>query len=118
MSSSTLSCVPPSLSVSRRAPRARAARADALSLSSSQHDIWTPRPFLQAGGFDPKSALEAANKYTNTLIVFGRSFLATPDLVRRVKDGIELNKPDRDTFYVKGPEHTEGYTDYPFAEDK
>jgi len=36
--------------------------------------------------------------------------------VRRIKDGIEPNKPDRGTFYVKGPHETKGYTDYPFAD--
>ncbi|KPV77739.1 uncharacterized protein RHOBADRAFT_31282 [Rhodotorula graminis WP1] len=80
------------------------------------HDIWAPRTFLQAGGFTPDTAVDAARKYENTAIVFGRLFLSTPDIVRRIKDGIELNKPDRDTFYVKGPNETKGYTDYPFAE--
>lgn len=36
-----------------------------------------------------------------------------PDLVYRLKNGIELNTPDRATFYQGG---MKGYTDYPFAD--
>lgn len=41
---------------------------------------------------------------------FGRSFLANPDLPRRVALGAPLNEPQPATFYTHGPE---GYTDYP-----
>ncbi|CAN5192061.1 alkene reductase [soil metagenome] len=40
----------------------------------------------------------------------GRSFLANPDLIDRLKVGAELNEPDVATFYAPGPA---GYTDYP-----
>jgi N-ethylmaleimide reductase len=40
----------------------------------------------------------------------GRSFLANPDLIDRLKLGAELNEPDVATFYAPGPA---GYTDYP-----
>jgi len=39
--------------------------------------------------------------------------LANPDLVRRWREGLELNTPDMDTFYTPG---AHGYTDYPFAD--
>lgn len=45
--------------------------------------------------------------------VVGRNLIANPDLVRRWKDGLELNVPDQATFYAPGPK---GYTDYAFAE--
>jgi N-ethylmaleimide reductase len=44
------------------------------------------------------------------LVAFGRPFLANPDLVRRLRDGLELAQPDFDSFYTPG---AKGYTDYP-----
>ena len=38
--------------------------------------------------------------------------MANPDLANRIKNGIELAKPDMATSYTQGPE---GYTDYPPA---
>ena len=40
----------------------------------------------------------------------GRSFLANPDLIDRLRAGAELTQPDVATFYSPGPV---GYTDYP-----
>ena len=45
--------------------------------------------------------------------VVGRNLIANPDLVRRWRDGLELNVPDQTTFYAPG---AKGYTDYAFAE--
>ncbi|KAI0058462.1 hypothetical protein BV25DRAFT_1891339 [Artomyces pyxidatus] len=73
--------------------------------------IWAPRPFIAAGGFTRASALEAAER-TGDLIAFGRSFIANPDLVRRLKEDIPLAVGNRATYYADGPV---GYTDYPFA---
>lgn len=42
--------------------------------------------------------------------MFGRAFLANPDLVERFRGGAPLNEPDTETFYAFGPK---GYTDYP-----
>lgn len=41
---------------------------------------------------------------------FGQLFIANPDLVRRLRDDLPLNQPDRTTFYADG---AKGYTDYP-----
>lgn len=47
-------------------------------------------------------------------VAFGRDFIATPDLVRRIAEGAELNEPDPDTFYWDpGKDRARGYTDYP-----
>lgn len=46
------------------------------------------------------------------LVAFGVPFIANPDLVTRMKDGIGLAMPNQDTFYTPG---AEGYTDYPKA---
>ncbi|CAE6510173.1 unnamed protein product [Rhizoctonia solani] len=77
-------------------------------------EIWAPRTFLSAGGYKPESGEEAANKYGNTAIVFGRYFIANPDLPERLRKGIPLNHYDCSTFYTPGPK---GYVDYPKASE-
>ncbi|MFJ6095651.1 alkene reductase [Williamsia muralis] len=47
------------------------------------------------------------------MISFGRYYISNPDLVRRLRDGIELAEPDVNTFYTGGDS---GYIDYPEAE--
>ncbi|KAI0319173.1 NADH:flavin oxidoreductase/NADH oxidase [Amylostereum chailletii] len=76
-------------------------------------EIWGSRPLILAGGFKRQSGLETAEK-TGALIVYGRLFVANPDLVHRLRNDLPLNKANRDTFYTPGPE---GYIDYPFAEN-
>ncbi|KAG8717788.1 hypothetical protein FRC09_013660 [Ceratobasidium sp. 395] len=77
-------------------------------------EIWGDRTFLSAGGYNPESAQEAADKFTNAGIVFGRYFLANPDLPERLIKGIPLNQWNRPTFYTRG---AEGYVDYPRASE-
>lgn len=75
-------------------------------------------PVLIAGGFKPDSAHNLVDKqYPNkdVVVVFGRYFISTPDLVFRLQKGIELNPYNRDTFYL--PMQAEGYTDYPFSKE-
>ena len=43
-------------------------------------------------------------------ISFGRTFIANPDLVERIRTGAALNEWNSKTFYTQG---AEGYTDYP-----
>ncbi len=43
------------------------------------------------------------------LVAFGRAFIASPDLTRRLREGAALNKPDRMSFYGGG---AKDYTDY------
>jgi N-ethylmaleimide reductase len=66
-------------------------------------------PFILAGGFDKMSAEQALASGQADLIAMGRPFLANPDLVARLQQDQELNKPDPSTFYTPGPR---GYTDY------
>ena len=70
---------------------------------------------LVAGGFDADSAEEIVAKGIADLVVFGRSFLANPDLPKRIKRGLPLNAYDRATFYNHD---ALGYTDYPFYNDE
>ncbi|CAO3641752.1 unnamed protein product [Cunninghamella echinulata] len=77
--------------------------------------IWQG-PFIAGGNYsyDYKLAYENAEKSPNTLYSFGRSFIANPDLVERVRNQWPLNKYDRTTFYSS--EEPKGYIDYPFYE--
>ena len=81
--------------------------------------IWgNTGPVLLAGGFKPESAraaIEDKYKEYQVLVVFGRLFLANPDLVYRIKHGLALTHYNRKTFYI--PESPEGYIDYPFSEE-
>lgn len=73
-------------------------------------------PVLIAGGFNPdnvKSAVEEKYRDYNVAVVFGRHFLANPDLPFRLRHGIALQKYDRSTFYSKMT--STGYIDYPFS---
>jgi NADPH2 dehydrogenase len=80
-------------------------------------NIWD-RPVLIAGGLEPKDAAYLVDKQykdKDVVAVFGRSFIATPDLPFRIRNGIELNKYNRDTFYLaKSPV---GYIDQPFSKE-
>lgn len=66
--------------------------------------------FILAGGFNRTLAETASREDNADLIAFGRSFLANPDLVERMRRGSPLNAPDTASFYVPG---AKGYTDYP-----
>lgn len=62
------------------------------------------------GGFTRTSADAALAAGEAEAIAFGRPYIANPDLMERLRDGIPLAEPDRDTFYTGG---ARGYTDYP-----
>lgn len=85
---------------------------------TSQHDLWAPRPFFVAGGFQEDNAAEVAASMSNTVIVYGRYWISNPDLVERLRDGISFRKYDRDTFYLLGPDQPKGYIDYPNATEE
>lgn len=68
--------------------------------------------FLAAGNLNRDNALPKIETGGADLIIFGRWFIANPDLPRRLADGLELNKYDRDTFYGAEPP-SKGYVDYP-----
>ncbi|KAG2714137.1 hypothetical protein I3760_03G011700 [Carya illinoinensis] len=71
--------------------------------------------FLLVGGYDKEEGNNAIAKNRADLVVYGRHFLANPDLPWRFKLNAPLNKYNRDTFYT--PDPVVGYTDYPFLED-
>ncbi|KAF6822237.1 nadh:flavin oxidoreductase nadh oxidase family protein [Colletotrichum musicola] len=80
-------------------------------------DLWdNASPVLIAGGLDARSAAAAVDdtyKKYDVGIVFGRYFISNPDLVFRIREGIELEKYERTYFYT--PKLPTGYIDYPFS---
>ena len=51
--------------------------------------------FLAAGGFDKPLGEEAIKDGATDLVVYGRWWLANPDLPERFAEGAPLNKYDR-----------------------
>lgn len=47
-----------------------------LDRNRTQADIWSPRPLILAGGYTPELALSDAEKYKNSLVAFGRYYIA------------------------------------------
>lgn len=94
--------------------------------SSDEHrqtedSLWPARrefkgALIAAGGFNRELGNEAVSTGRADLVVYGRWFLANPDLVARFAANAALNKYDRSTFYT--PDPVVGYTDYPFLADK
>ncbi|KAI0448883.1 NADH:flavin oxidoreductase/NADH oxidase [Xylaria acuta] len=80
--------------------------------------LWNNQsPVVLAGGFLPESAVRAVDetwKDFDIVIAFGRYFISNPDLVFRLKEGIEFTKYDRSTFYT--PKKAEGYIDFPISD--
>jgi N-ethylmaleimide reductase len=62
------------------------------------------------GGFDAASAEAALASGGAEAISFGRPFIANPDLVRRLREGLPLAAANMDYAYVGD---ARGYTDYP-----
>lgn len=69
-----------------------------------------PGPLIASGGFTADTAEQLLADGAADLIAFGRTFIANPDLPKRLALGAPLNEPDRSTFYGGT---ARGYTDYP-----
>jgi NADPH2 dehydrogenase len=81
-------------------------------------DVWDNQsPVLIAGGFRSASAQTTVDddyQGKNVAIVFGRYFITNPDLVFRLKEGIEFTPYDREKFYNK---EEDGYTTWTFSKE-
>ncbi|EPQ25876.1 uncharacterized protein PFL1_06550 [Pseudozyma flocculosa PF-1] len=66
---------------------------------------------LIAGAFDARSAAEHADRHDEDVVVFGRYYIANPDLPERIRNGHPLRHWDRSTFYIPGA--AKGYVDQP-----
>lgn len=69
-----------------------------------------PGILVSAGGYTPETAIRTVASGKADAVAFGRLFIANPDLPERIKQGADLNRYDRSTFYGGG---AKGYTDYP-----
>lgn len=61
-------------------------------------------PLVLNNGFTPSSAAEAVASGEGEAVSFARHFIATPDLVRRIREGQAPEPFDRSTLYTPGPE--------------
>lgn len=66
--------------------------------------------YIANNGYTPALAAEAVADGRADLVAFGKTFIANPDLVERLRRGAPLNEPDKTTFYGGD---AKGYTDYP-----
>lgn len=66
--------------------------------------------YMANNGYDRDMAMTAIDNGAD-LVCFGRTYIANPDLAKRLEADAPLNEPNPDTFYGGG---AEGYTDYPF----
>lgn len=66
------------------------------------------------GGFDRTKAEAALTDGGATLVSFGQTYLANPDLVERMRETAPLAAPDYATVYgMPGVDPAKGYVDYP-----
>ena len=65
---------------------------------------------ITAGGYQLDSGNGVLAEGNSDLVAYGRSFIANPDLPKRLALNLPLNQYDRSTFYTQGEE---GYIDYP-----
>ena len=69
-----------------------------------------PGPIVGAGNYDLAKAERLLDAGLVDAAAFGRSFIANPDLPRRLAEGLPLNPQRPESFYGGD---AEGYTDYP-----
>ncbi|MFK7843292.1 MAG: alkene reductase [Sphingorhabdus sp.] len=84
---------------------------EGLEALSMIRDNWSG-PIITNNGLkaDSANAILAAGRAE--AVSFGRAFIANPDLVERIRDGVALAKPDYMKLYTG---EAEGYIDYPRA---
>ncbi|KAI0123283.1 NADH:flavin oxidoreductase/NADH oxidase family protein-like protein [Xylariales sp. AK1849] len=78
------------------------------------YKLWNG-PLLVAGGYELTNAQKLVDdEYPDKdiVVMFGRYFIANPDLVYKIREGVELNAYERSTFYNNS---AIGYVDYPFS---
>ena len=70
--------------------------------------------FIANEGFNGESAQQELDAGNADAVAFGKDFIATPDLPRRLQLKVALNPYNMATFYGYGqPDPVVGYTDYP-----
>jgi len=70
-------------------------------------------------GFTREEAIQTLERGDADAISWGQQFIANPDLPRRLELNAALNEPNPATFYgYPSGDKNEGYTDYPFLNEK
>ncbi|GAP88132.1 putative aldolase-type TIM barrel [Rosellinia necatrix] len=88
---------------------------DGLERLDFAYELWDG-PLLVAGGYKPADAKRLVDEEypdKDIIVIFGRHFVSNPDLVYRIKEGLELSAYERGTFYTVGS--PVGYVDYLFS---
>jgi N-ethylmaleimide reductase len=83
------------------------------SPSTDYHALLRPLfngAYFAGGGLTQAAAESLIGAGGADAVVFGKLFLANPDLPQRLRRSAPLNVPNPDTFYTPG---AEGYVDYP-----
>lgn len=91
-----------------------ASSASSASLDFA-YQLWD-KTLLVAGGYGSAEARQLVDKLhpdRDIVVIFGRHFIANPDLVYRLKGNIPLSPYQRQTFYSPG---AIGYVDYPCSD--
>ena len=90
-------------------PQSTFAPSVAPPVSPAMRAVFSGKIVLNSD-YDGASGAVRMSEGVADAISFGRTFLANPDLVERIRTGAPLNDWDVATFYTPG---REGYTDYP-----
>ena len=85
---------------------------DYRAFKAAYRDAGGKGAWLVNNGYDKDLAETAIAEGYADLVAFGKLFIANPDLVNRLRNNVELNAPDKATFYGGG---AKGYVDYPTA---
>jgi len=85
---------------------------DYAALRSAYREAGGQGAWMVNNGYDAALA-DRALAHGADLVAFGRPYIANPDLVERLRDGVPLAQGDRTTYYGGG---AQGYTDYPTRE--
>ena len=83
--------------------------SDTPPISPAMRQVYAGKIILNSD-YDGASAEARMAEGIADGISFGRTYIANPDLVTRIRAGAPLDPADKDTFYTQG---SEGYTDYP-----
>ena len=67
------------------------------------------RKYIAGGGYTWSQGKKAMESGRCDALIFGKLFLANPDLAFRFENNLPLNEPDKNTFYGG---NKKGYTDY------
>jgi N-ethylmaleimide reductase len=97
------------LHVVETAQNSKGSSVEDLAMSAHLRTLWKGL-YVVNGGYDGLRGEEALRTGHADAVAYGRTFLANPDLPRRLRLGAALNEPDPKTFYGGD---AFGYTSYP-----